>query len=171
MTPSIDPGDKIEIEIFISGYGDVEKNKLFISFSSSALIDEKNPGNIKTCIKTLINTKTNEISPLAGEDQVQSRPCDKVGVIIGLSKGYFLDKPASPSPPDTMFAPIMVESKWSGLSPIFLTLNTSKKTPPGNYDVNLVLTYSKEEEIRIDHKKKCKFILKVLLKDTGKKPQ
>jgi len=154
ITPSINSGDKIEIEIFISGYGNVEKNKLFISFSSSALIDKENPGSIETCIKTITNTKTNEISPLAGKEHIQSHSCNEVGVIIRLAKGYFLDHPTlRPPPPDDMLAPIMAEGKWDNLPPIFLTLNTSKKTPPGNYDVNLVLTYSEEEEIRIDNKK------------------
>lgn len=49
-TPKVNPGEKLEIEIFLSGYGIPEKNKLSIKWSSPYVIDKKNPGFFSYCI-------------------------------------------------------------------------------------------------------------------------
>jgi hypothetical protein len=46
-TPTVSPGGTVEIEMFLSGYGVPEKNKLHIQWSSPHVIDKKNPGSLK----------------------------------------------------------------------------------------------------------------------------
>lgn len=151
--PSIDPGDKVEIEIFMTGYGPVKQNKLFISYSSPKLIDVENPGVLEYCISTAKDTRTGKIiSPVSGKKYLKSHLCDPVGLIVVLTEGYFLDIPKQ-SPPSNAIPMIMPEHTWDGMPPLLLALNTSKKTPPGDYDIYLVLTYSARKQILTDQKK------------------
>lgn len=68
--PSINPGEKIEIEIFLSGYGNPDKNKFVINFSSPNLTKSEDPGYVQTSIRTLEDVKTGKLSPLVGKDHL-----------------------------------------------------------------------------------------------------
>ena len=149
----IKPSEQIEVELFITGYGLILKNKIFISFSSPKLIDSSNPGVLDYSIKTAKNQETGEImGPVSGKPYKESRVYGQIGLFMGLSEGNFLDVP-NRSVNSNIFPQIMTESAWDGDSPFLLKLNTSKEVTSGDYEIYIAFTYSDGKETQIDKTK------------------
>jgi len=55
-------------------------------------------------------------------------------------------------PPDYGFPLVVGETSLNNQYPIVLTINTSKKAPPGDYDITFVFTYSDNQNIYQDFK-------------------
>jgi len=152
VTPSINPGDKIEIDFFISGYGPVKKCKLNIFHSSKKLINEKDPGKIEWSIQVAKDKTTNKIiQPVSGNDYKGKHNLDHVGAFIYLNEGFFLDDPRITSTPFGL-ARIMSENTWDKLFPLSMMINTLKDVSSGNYTLDLNFTYSDGDEISTNHK-------------------
>lgn len=137
----VDPGDQIEIEIFLSGYGKIARNKLRI-FYSPDLIDEKNPGVIESCIASARDKTGKFLQPVSGEKYLTSYDLKGDGVYIILEEGNFADYPQIKGIPSFGYTPIMSEYKWGSHPPLLLTINTSEKAPSGDYEVFVIFTYS-----------------------------
>jgi len=150
IKPNINPGETIEVEIFISGYGEIKRNKLQIYYSSK-LINTDNPGFLESCIKVAKNKTGKTVQPVSGRKYVDKYECNPVGVCVILNEGNFMRIPYENNL-NFGLPRIMAESKWDNISPIRLRLNTSPKAPSGNYDVSMILTYSDGSEIQKDEK-------------------
>lgn len=149
---SINPGDTIEIEVYFSGYGKIEKNKFFVSHSHPNLILKENPGELEYCIKAAIDPKTNEIvQPVAGKKYLESWKLDAVGTYVVLNKGYFEVKPNKESIEEG-FPQIMPEGSYDKLPPVLIKLNTAKDGHQGDYNITLGLTYGDDQDVCQDRR-------------------
>jgi hypothetical protein len=133
LTPTINPGNTLEIEVFFSGYGIPSKNKLYVSWSSAKVIDRDTPGTIE----------------VAGLGPVG---IDPNGNITVLPSDIFSISPIIKAPPDYGIPLIRSETSLSGKYPILLKLNTSKTAPSGNYDITFVFTYGDDQNMYQDYK-------------------
>ena len=111
LTPNVDPGKSIELEIFITGAGPVKENKLFLSYPS-VIINKENPGEIILSISAAVDDFTNKIiEPVSGRKVLQTHRCDYAGTTVTLPQGYFLPIPHA-KPPSWSLDLVMAESKW-----------------------------------------------------------
>lgn len=150
--PVVDPKKTMQIEVFLSGYGMPEKNKLFIQWSSPDVINQNRPGELVGSIKCAIDPDTGKMWPIVGEKGLETIKLDPVGGVGSLNRGYFLDAQReymdvdlphviSEYAPDPLRAP-----------PLLLRLNIDKDAPAGDYEVVFVFTYGKEQELMQDYK-------------------
>lgn len=154
-TPSVKPGGKVEIEVFLSGHGMPEKNKLFIGWSSPCIIDKKDVGVVTFCIKFATDKVTGKTQAVTGKSALQTYKLMPDGIIIILNKGYFSEKPLQPE--DKEFSEfgvpyVISEYMWDNEPPILLSINTAKDALPGDYNVTLTFTYGNEQNLLQDHK-------------------
>lgn len=170
-TPSINAGDSIEIEIYLTGYGNnVKDNKFQTSYSSPifAKDDKGKVGFIEFCIKVAKdangiirgvlsgdaewkNPKTNKI-----EKAVHPHPLDPVGTTVTLNEGYFMSvKEAdrlSGRAVDEEDPRILGELTHDGRPPILLKFNTLPDARTGDHDIVLTLFYSVGSDLKMDQK-------------------
>jgi len=137
----VDPGDQIEIEMFLSGYGKITRNKLRI-FYSPDLVDKENPGVIVSSIASARDKTGRFLQPVSGEKYLTSHDLTRDGVYIIMEEGNFADHPQIKNIPILGYPPIMSEYKWGSHPPLLLKLNTSEKTPSGDYEIFVIFTYS-----------------------------
>jgi hypothetical protein len=146
LTPEVNPGKAIEFEIFITGGGPVEENKLYLTWPS-AIINKEDAGEVTTCIKTELDTSTGCMRPISGENCLQTFPCTALlGKTLRLSTGFFLEKPGEQT---GLLSRRMAELKWDDHPPALVKLNTDKEAPSGDYDIGLALSYSSGDDIEI----------------------
>ena len=147
---NIKPGDKLEIEIFMTGYGIPEYNKLDIKSSSPYVIAS---GLMYYSIKEATNNKTNEKQPVSGKAYLEEVPLTQIGIVMSLVRAYFMDNPRDlPKDIDFGIPMIMSENSWDDYPPILLTIITNKKAPKGDYDIYLTFTYSIQGNLSQDQK-------------------
>lgn len=146
--PTVNPGETIEIEVYLSGHGVPAKNKLTMIWSSPYVIDENDPGTVITTIK---DYKINTEELILG---LTEHPLKRAGNISGgsgeaivLNLGHFahpvdlLPKPF----PEIGFKGVMGEWNWNGEPPILVKLNTSTNALDGDYQVAFTFTYGYED--------------------------
>lgn len=151
IKPAIKAGEIIEIEIYISGYGKIEKNKFTIYYSSN-LVNKFDAGIIEYNIKVAKDKTTGKtIQPVSGKEYFDTHKLDDIGATITINEGYFLDIP-NQSISDHGFPQIMSEKTFDNTPPFRIKINTSTKGIYGDYDIDFALTYSDGEEIMIDRK-------------------
>jgi len=150
-TPAVDPGEQIEIEVYLVGYGTPEQNKLHVAYSSPYVISEENSGELVSSIKVSKDETTGEVQPVSGKGYLDHYKCDKIGVTVVLNEGYFLLVPESSS--QGGFPRVMSELSWDGYPPILVRLNTAKKARAGDHDIYLSLTYGDEQQVLQDQKR------------------
>jgi len=144
----LNPGDECKIRIIISGYGEIKKNKFFVNYHPTLISPEK-LGKIQTCIKTGVKKSTGEKYPAMGKQGLDFRSLSISGaMMIGLAEGYFMT--AAKDLPDFAYPQICSEVIWDNYYPIEVNLNISDKCPPGDYDLDFVLTYGNEHNILQD---------------------
>jgi len=139
-TPVINPGDKVMVQLFISGYGNIDGGKLFCSPSD----------------KIFDPTASKIISDLKSENEIifwgaNERYFSIDGVVIGLkgvkfpswkSSTPFFDVPNSSNDSPTTFTEILTYFKQDpGRAPINFELQTFKSIKPGKYSLDIVFTY------------------------------
>jgi hypothetical protein len=159
-TPRINPGGKVEIEIFLSGYGMPENNKLYIQWSSPYIINRKDVGILTSCIAFIEDRTTGKTQPAAGNkfaDSPDNPPLRLLptGATIILNRGYFSDDPVfskDKGASKSKLVPIMAESSWDDLPPLYLKLNTAKDAPSGDYDISFIFTYGDSQNLLQDYK-------------------
>jgi len=155
ITPSIKGGETVEIELFMSGYGKVIKNKLNVTFSSKKMFDMTNPSFAEYNIVFAVNEKTGEKFPFADKTTYSKINLDPTGATINLNEGFFSDVESENNLKMSKvgFPQIMPERVFERQPPFRFSFNTNKDTPAGNYDIDFVLTYSDGDEITTNHKK------------------
>lgn len=151
-TPTINPGNPIEIDVFISGYGKIEKNKFNLYHSSKNLVNSNNPGKIEWTIQVAKDKKTGKIiQPVSGNQYKGIHKLDSQGTYVTINEGYFLDDPKLEFEKNAL-PRIMSESTWDRLFPFSVVINTLTNAKPGNYGIDLIFTYSADNEISTDQK-------------------
>jgi hypothetical protein len=137
---TIKGGDSVEIDIYVTGLGIPEANKLVLLWSSPNVIDVSRPGVATYCIGEFTKKLKGEnmIVPVAGARYVDQSELDPNGIALHLSKGYFLPVPKYYYPN----MPLNVgERIHEGYHPISISLPTQKKAKSGDYKIDLTLTY------------------------------
>lgn len=143
---NIKEGDSIEIDIYLTGSGIPEANKLVLVWSSPNIIDSSSPGIAKHIIiefKTKLNGK-DMVVPLT-EEKEQRTELSPDGIIFELPEAFFLPVPKSE---DRLIPQIMSERNSAGYPPLSISLNTSKKAKSGNYKIDIVLTYRYQKVVK-----------------------
>jgi hypothetical protein len=147
LESTLNPGDTLKIRVFVTGYGEIKHNKLFINHHPT-LISKENPGKMRTCIKLGTNEEGKQFA-LTGKKYIQFWDLEKEGAIVGhFVKGYFLPLPNTIT--DYGLPQIHGETIPQGLYPLEIDLNISKECPPGDYLLNFDFTYEDDEDIYQD---------------------
>lgn len=132
---NINPGEPINYEIYISGMGHIDNNKINIFFRPE-LLDEKNPGifgstiscvNINGTISPIENVTINKITPKSSFILIQLQKC--VFMYETTNNDFHIPKMK------------IEEPNQNYVSPIFLNLNISKNAPPGDHVLDIIFTY------------------------------
>jgi len=169
--PSINPGEVIEIDVHITGFGDVPTDiKLNTSYPASILkTDEKGyVGFAQTCVivgkdrnnkigsiatgnTKLKDSKTGETMPA-----IQKFPQSQTGSTFTLNEGFFLSSQTisklQGKKTDVRDKRIVGESSWDGYPPIYIKLNTSTDAPSGDHNIKLTLFYHDGNMIQSDQR-------------------
>ena len=145
-------GDNIEVDIYLTGLGIPDKSKLYILCSSPNVIDTSSPGIGTSCIKLSIeklNGKDMKV-PVAGEEYVDHHEIDQNGLTFHSLEGLFLPVPKFPVTEEDQIRmhEIMAEKNFDGYDPISISLKTLKKAEPGDYEINVTLTYAYQNIIK-----------------------
>jgi hypothetical protein len=149
---NIKGGQYINIEIYLTGLGIPEANKLVLIWSSPNIIDNASPGFHADCIieaKKIIKGR-NLIVPIASSEFIEKHELGKIGIMFNLPKAFFLPVPQFPiQKDDELLSPqIMSERNTEGYPPISLSLKTLKTAEAGNYEINATLTYRYKEILK-----------------------
>jgi hypothetical protein len=151
-TPIVKPGQTIEIEIFFSGYGIPEKNKLVVQCSSPYIINKTDPGTYTISIGSDIDPSTGKIIGGGGNANLVTAKMSDIGITVPLGKGFFAENTQQKNIPDYGLEGIVSESVWDYNPPILFKINTAKNAPSGDYDISFVFTYGNEQNISQDYK-------------------
>jgi hypothetical protein len=145
LTPSVNPGGTVEVELFFSGVGNIEQNKLFISYPS-VMISKQNAWQVISCIAVAKDPAGKITGPKSGDSVLETVECSEIGLYVVLNEGNFLPNPRlTVSPPGLPM--IMSEQSWDNHAPMLLKLNSDEKAPSGDFDIRLVFTYSSNGDI------------------------
>jgi len=157
LTPNIKPGDSIEIELFLRGYGNTPQHKIFITYPKY-LINETDPGHISHCIGVEVDPQGNVVGPVTGEPYL-SKAGEKTrqlltieGTYYILNTGYYMENPSDDKIGDIGLPRLLGEMRHNKIPPILIKINTSSSVPSGNYEVKISLIYVDEKEVNIDIK-------------------
>jgi len=148
-TPSVSPGGNIEIDIFITGYGISQKNKLYISWSAPYVIDKEKPGYLATSFDYDPTTQ------IASRGQAAYKTWDIPPEVTGAEFGFNslgLFYAVKPVDKPYLFPDLASEHTWDDYPPFFLSLKTDSKAPAGDYQVSITLTYGNETDPKQDSK-------------------
>jgi hypothetical protein len=157
LTPIIDPGEQIEIEIYLTGSGELAANKLVIILSSKHLVNHTEPGKIQFSmgIETIDET-TGEGFLITGDELTNSgqgsHDLNVTGLTIRVSEAYFHKSSEDDMP--GYLNQIYGEGTFDDVAPFVLTINTREKIPKGDYSIDMAFTYSDRDsqEMTTDHK-------------------
>ena len=144
-------GDDIKIDMHLTGVGIPDASKLIFLWSSPNVIDSSKEGDCIWCTRLLggeIGGK-DVIFPLAGEESFHVE-LDATGTMLHLHKGFFLPWPILTAPKGRQLdLPIIVAERDSkGRCPISISLKTVRTAQPGDYTVDLVLTYTHRSTVK-----------------------
>lgn len=136
---NIKGGESIEIEIYLTGSGIPQANKLVLVWSSPNVIDASSPGIATTIIKgypTKVNGEDITV-PLATEEE-QRIELSPDGIIFELPEAFFLPVPKGE---ERLIPQIMAERNFAGYPPLSISLKTLNKAKSGDYKIDIALTY------------------------------
>lgn len=151
--PTINPGDILEIAVYLSGYGIPDKYKLTVIWSYPKVIEEKegnitfldgyeiSGGNVMVRFKTV---------PLGVGNSSAS-----FAAWVVPSNAIFATVPpfVQPDFPEKIgIRMVMGEFNWGGNPPILIELKTSTNAAAGDYQVGLTFTYGNETNPKQDSK-------------------
>ena len=139
-------GDNIDIDIYLTGSGIPEANKLVLVWSSPEILDASKPGIATTNIiefRTKVNGE-DVIVPLTTEKE-QCIELSPDGNIFELPKTFFSPVPKSE---ERLIPQIMGERISAGYPPFSISLKTLKKAKTGKYKVDIVLTYMHQKVMK-----------------------
>ncbi len=123
---NIKGGENIDIDIYLTGQGIPNANKLVLLWSSPDVIDDSRPGVATYCIGEVtkkLNGKDMAV-PVAGRNYIAHQELDLNGIVLHLSRGYFLPVPKYKN----LDMPLIVgERCHSGYHPISISLKLCVK--------------------------------------------
>lgn len=172
--PAIEPGDSIKIQLYISGWGAVNQNKLLIQYLSTELIDPDNPGTVGFSIKyahdpdtwslermspvEYMESEGTEGVPIIGEE-METGKLDSRGMIFNLGPEYFMASTEWTAPegeypprPQTDHPELLNEYILPALTtettpedyPPIELVLNTQDCPPGDYVIRFIFTYTDE---------------------------
>lgn len=145
---NVDPGDNIEIDMFINGCGKITQNKLQISYPfSDFVVDSEKKGEIRYGIWTPENQEKHKLF----STEIRPGECDlkKLDATIPLVPEMF-----SPINDDDHLYPILTSEVAFADTPFLsITLQTSEDVSPGDYPIFFTFTYGNEDETHQDQKR------------------
>jgi hypothetical protein len=144
---NIKGGESVEIDIYVTGLGIPEDNKLVLIWSSPNVIDVSSPGVATHCIKQATKQLKGKpmIAPIAGSKYATKSELDPNGIMINLNKGYFLPVPKRKKP---HMPQIVGERVHAGYHPLSISLKTLKKAKSSDYKIDLNLTYRYKNTVK-----------------------
>jgi hypothetical protein len=145
-TPEINPGEEIKIDIYLSGTGIPEQNRLFISPNKN-LVGDEDPGEVRTYIQQATNDITGETEAVSGENHVQIWPVARSGAHIGLRDANFYPVPDMEET-EGFLHPRVSERDHDNHAPVEVQIN-SRRCNPGEYSIPVVFIYESEGDIKL----------------------
>lgn len=138
-TPSVDPGDSIVIDLYLSGVGMIQNHKLHLT-NSHIKLQEDRPGSVTT---PFVETDSGDL--LVGQTAMEHEkptqfPLNRTGHTMGLPVTFFFETPDYNSTYPRIFSEVDVDS----YPPIRIEMNTSAEIAPGDYNLTFVYTYGTE---------------------------
>ena len=134
---AVDPGGTLEIEIFITGYGDIRNPKLAFYFSPSLIDHTKS-----ICYFDIGKKKDGSFFWGPSKHSV-----DETGTIINFTGGVSPDDGNWLEPTnffdldDSDSSPLSTESKLGGAAPVRLSLVMNNRARAGSHNIPFVLSY------------------------------
>ncbi len=157
LTPQVDPGDLVEMEAFITGFGKVTRNKLHITWSApevvgpqeNLIIETYEPVPESEAVDCPEGVKCLQKVPMSIDENAA-----EIGVTINLAPFYFqiAEEKYVPSGGLPM---VYGEGKYGSnpaIAPIFVRFKTESGAKSGDYSVAFTLTYEHEGGLLQDHK-------------------
>jgi hypothetical protein len=133
-TPILDPGDALRIELFFTGYGEINQAKLFF-FPSDAVFDIQ-----KSWVESGFHKTADGFAWGGSRELFLNSEMAMLVSFQGLQlqgwteKTSFLDA-------DAHVNVIATEMKYCGKAPLELSLQTAKNIKPGKYYIEFCFTY------------------------------
>lgn len=145
----VNPGDDFVIEIYITGFGQIGKNKMLI-YESNNIMDYEN----STCT-TFGGTPLGQFKSL--------------GVVVNVSeKGFEKVPPDTPTQPDQDKLPMLFSEVNRKGAPIQLNLRTKESVNPGIYSMDIHFTYFNGKEWKVSEAQARFKVQNVFEKHQGK---
>jgi len=152
-TPVVNPGETVEIEVLLSGYGFPDENKLYISWSSPYVVNRDNPGTFELYVSYETISPEGDWRLTTGKESLRTHNLKaEAGVAYVLTRGYFLKTETQEGFPDYGLEGVIGEWHWDGEPPILLSINTAQDSPQGDYEIQFVFTYSCGQQYKQDYK-------------------
>jgi len=140
-TPKISPRDTIEIDLYWSGAGIPDENRLYLNYNPT-IINQNNPGSVRAYVRMAEDHTTGEVQPVSGEVHKQSKNIDIPGTVVGLVETVFHPDPRIDT--DDFARPRVSEGFHDEHAPVEIRLNTSD-CPPGDYIISIIFTYRSDD--------------------------
>lgn len=139
LNATVNPGESINIEVFITGYGDIKTGKLFTSFPSKFV--EEGDQSFSTTNLLVLDNNTKEIyfsgpKMYAAETGIIIRLFDNVDKMVAIFDAGLIDNNKKNIKSEIISTEIKIKN-----APIELHLKTQNDVLPGNYIIKLYFTY------------------------------
>lgn len=134
----VNPGEVAQIKLYITGYGDVNRNKLHVLYSVPDFLSSSDPGSIYLPIAGLCDD-SDEMVGIASGKIVGEKELGDTGTMIHLPSSYFYEP--SRKRKDEALPDIAAEGSHEGMAPIEIRINSDENTPPGDYEFTLTFSY------------------------------
>lgn len=138
----IDPGDVAQIKLYITGYGNVERNKLHVLYSIPDFLSASDPGKIYLPIAGMYD-ESDEMVGITSGQFVGEKELGDTGTMVHLPPSYFFEPPRQRR--DEALPDIMAEGSHRGMAPIDVQINSDENAPPGDYEFTFTLSYENNE--------------------------
>lgn len=162
--PKIEPGDTIEIDIFVSGYGLPKFTRLNV-FGSVEYIFRRSDDSVRVVPNISGIVDSNEVEslirgpPARGLGLVEERSFNGLPISTPLPPEYFVEDPGLPGEQRTyaehMYPNIVGESFVGDGASLRVEIDTKKEKwyssawYSGKYPIHLVFLYGDDEEVKI----------------------
>jgi hypothetical protein len=150
-------GDNIDIEIYVTGLGIPDTNKVVLLWASPNIIDPSSPGYFTYCIREWEGKIKGKdmIFPVASKELLIQEEVSPIGVELRLHKAFFLP---TPDRERRDIPAVMAERNREGYPPISITLKTLRQAKSGASSVDVTFTYTHRKTIK---QASCKVEFKV----------
>lgn len=150
-TPRIDPGDSFELDLYFSGYGKIEHQKMVVLFPYPEILNDEQPGVMRIGIGGHIDWANNAVRALVTGDKIKEQDdferdhqLDQSGMTLNLPGAFFADdlREARQQEMDIGTYPrIYSEQSFDGLPPLRIKLNTKPDAESGDYTIPVTFTF------------------------------